>query len=220
MVNHEESKLKEVWNAFANAILTLNQVRAREILDQAECSVYEFFDKIVAPVMDDIGEGWSEGKVSLAQVYMCGRICEEIAQQHLKKEDVPDKKGPVIAIGVLEDHHNLGKRIVLAALRAAGYRVLDLGCGLTAEEMIACCEEAQVEILLISTLMLRSALEVSKVREALKKKGALVKILVGGAPFNMDSGLWQVVGADRMAKTTAETVAMINQLTAEKGGSA
>ena len=77
-----------------------------------------------------------------------------------------------------------------------------------------------MEILLISTLMLRSALEVSKVREALKKKGALVKILVGGAPFNMDSGLWQVVGADRMAKTTAETVAMINQLTAEKGGSA
>lgn len=36
----------------------------------------------------------------------------------------------------------------------------------------------------------------------------------------MDSRLWQVVGADRMAKTTAETVAMINQLTAEKGGSA
>lgn len=62
MVNREESKLKEVRNAFANAILTLNQVRAREILDKTECSVYEFFDKIVAPVMDGIGEGWVRGR--------------------------------------------------------------------------------------------------------------------------------------------------------------
>ena len=33
-------------------------------------------DKVVVPALENIGQGWEEGRVSLSQVYMAGRICE------------------------------------------------------------------------------------------------------------------------------------------------
>jgi len=75
-----------------------------------------------------------------------------------------------------------------------------------------------VGILLISTLMYPSALEVKEVRAKLDRAGAAVKILVGGAPFNMDRQLWREVGADAMGRDAAEAVSLVAQTIEAAGG--
>jgi methanogenic corrinoid protein MtbC1 len=137
---------------------------------------------------------------------MSSVICENLIEQYLPKFDAIPKEVPKMAIAVLQDYHALGKRIVDAVLRAAGYKVLDFGQGLSVEKLVQETIANGIEILLISTLMLPSALKVKKVKEKLIAEGVSTKIIVGGAPFRLDSNLWKTVGADADGKTASNVV--------------
>ena len=143
---------------------------------------------------------------------MGGVICEELIDQYLPKTETKRKDIPLMAIAVLLDHHALGKRIVYSVLRSAGFEVLDFGQGLSVESLIAKTIESEVEILLISTLMLPSALKVKEVISTLKAQGCKVKVIVGGAPFRLDPALWQAVGADADGKNASSVIKTIENL--------
>jgi len=72
-----------------------------------------------------------------------------------------------------------------------------------------------IKILLISVLMLPSALKVREVREKLDGSGLNIKIVVGGAPFLFDDKLWKEVGADAMGRYASEAVTIITSLTGD-----
>jgi methylmalonyl-CoA mutase cobalamin-binding domain/chain len=169
-------------------------------------------EQIVIGSLERIGDGWEQGDISLSQVYMSGVICEGLVETYLPRYNVRRKDIPRMAIGVLLDHHSLGKRIVYSVLRAAGFEIIDFGQGLGPEEMAQMTVDNSVEILLISTLMLPSALKVSRVRDALIAKGSSARIIVGGAPFRLDPTLWQRVGADADGQSATGVVSVIEQL--------
>jgi methanogenic corrinoid protein MtbC1 len=54
-------------------------------------------------------------------------------------------------------------------------------------------------------------LKIKKISQMLHEKDPSVKILVGGAPFLMDSTLWKEVGADEMGKSAADNIAIIDR---------
>jgi methanogenic corrinoid protein MtbC1 len=111
---------------------------------------------------------------------------------------------------VLSDHHKLGKVIVYSLLRASGFDLLDYGT-MEADDLVARVNKDKIEILLISALMLPSALKVKRVKEKLTDMGLDVKIIVGGAPFLFDDKLWKEVGADAMCRTASEVVPVIQE---------
>jgi methanogenic corrinoid protein MtbC1 len=143
---------------------------------------------------------------------MSGRICEDLISEILPPGDPGRKNQSKMAIAVLEDHHVLGKRIVYAVLRASGYELLDYGHGIAVPELCRRALADRVAILLISTLMLRSALRVKEVTEHLAAAGAKTRVVVGGAPFIFDAGLWQEVGATAMGRSAGEAVGLIQQI--------
>lgn len=112
--------------------------------------------------MKIIGDGWEVGEYSLAQVYMAGVICEEIFDKLFPESEIKRIDMPKIAICVYLDHHALGKRIVKSVIRSNGYEIIDLGEGLNAEDLVTACLENKIDILLISTLMLSSALKIQR----------------------------------------------------------
>ena len=87
-----------------------------------------------------------------------GRICEELMDSLLPPQEEARKTQPVMAIAVLQDRHLLGKRIVYSVLRSAGYALRDYG-PVSAEELVARVARDSVEVVLVSTLMLASALK-------------------------------------------------------------
>ncbi|MFW5855403.1 MAG: cobalamin-binding protein, partial [Thermodesulfobacteriota bacterium] len=71
--------------------------------------------------------------------------------------------------------------------------------------------EDEVELLLISALMLPSALRVEKVKDLLDRFGSRTQIVVGGAPFRIDPQLGREVGADAVGNSAADAVAIIER---------
>lgn len=191
---------------FAGRLLALDRLGAeRMLLKEAQGSPFRAVECLVVPALEEIGRRWERGGVALAQVYMSSRICEELMEEMLPASSLERIRRPKIAIALLDDYHALGKMIVCAALRASGYAVHDWG-RLTAEDLAAQVIRERTGIVLISALMLRSALQVKKVRQLLDAAGSPAKIIVGGAPFRFDPELWREVGADAVGSNAAEAV--------------
>jgi monomethylamine corrinoid protein len=142
---------------------------------------------------------------------MSGVICEQIIDTILPPSSPVRKDQPKMAIAVFEDYHLLGKRIIYSVLRASGFELIDLGGGLDAGRLTELVRKEKIKILLLSVLMLPSALRIKELKERLSGTGVIV---VGGAPFRLDEELWKEVGADFFGKDYSEAIDIVTKLTA------
>ena len=196
-----------------DALLSMDQVSVRKLIfdNVKKNDPFEIIENMVVPAMEQIGVGWEKGDVALSQVYMSGRIVEDIIDEILPPSDPKRKNQPKMAITVLNDFHLLGKRIIYSLLRASGYSLLDFG-HVTVDELVEKVVAENIKIILISTLMLSSALQVKNFKKKLSARGYHPKIMVGGAPFRFDEKLAEEVGADCTAVNIKEMLEVINNL--------
>ncbi|HNW50292.1 MAG TPA: cobalamin-dependent protein [Prolixibacteraceae bacterium] len=173
----------------------------------------EIAGKLLSKTLQNIGEAWVEGRIALSQEYMSSIICEELIDKILPPASPQRISQPPMAIAVFEDYHLLGKRIVLSALRASGFELLDLGGGLTADQLVEIIHHEKIEILLLSVLMLPSAIRVKELKK--KLNGTNTKLIVGGAPFRFDEELWKEVGADAFGKDSSEAIEIVTKMVEE-----
>lgn len=204
-------------DSFIQALLSMNRVAAEEALTGAvkESSLDEVITTLVVPALERIGDAWVKGSVSLSDVYMSSRICEELMRPLASRASSPRRKQPRIAIAALLDYHLLGKKLVQLALRSSGYEVIDFGHGITVEDLATRVREDKVEVLLISTLMLPSALKVKDLRQRLDQYALHPRIVVGGAPFRFDDELWREVGADVMGVSASDALKILDAIAEE-----
>jgi methanogenic corrinoid protein MtbC1 len=200
--------------SFEDALLSLDRIQCREILTSAMCDEgrLKAFERIVVPAMARIGDRWEGGDLALAQVYMSGRLCEETIDTLIQNEATTDQDGPVIGLAVFLDHHQLGKRIVGSALRSGGYRVIDYGAGLGTDELAQRALGDGVAILMVSVLMLNSALQLKDLKRALGDGPGRPFLVVGGAPFRFNTHLGTEVGADAVGTTGTDAVYIAQRL--------
>ncbi len=198
---------------FRDALESLDRAQADALFQRAlqQYSPIAAVEKLVVPALEQIGTAWHEGSVALSQVYMSGRFCEALVDRVLPASDPDRKHQPRSAIVVLSDYHDLGKRIVYSVMRASGFEVFDYG-RLDVDELVERAVADRLRVLLISVLILPSALKVREVCTQLKARGADIKVVVGGAPFLFDDQLWREVGADAMGKSAADAVAIVERL--------
>ncbi|MCI5151207.1 MAG: cobalamin B12-binding domain-containing protein [Candidatus Electrothrix sp. MAN1_4] len=200
---------KEI-SEFVNKLIRIDRLGAEQIFNavREQETVSQTVDQLILPALEKIGYRWEKGTVALAQVYMSSRICEEL-MAHVPPPSNPQySEQPRMAIAVLDDYHLLGKTIVSACLRAGGYVFDDYG-RVTPQELAENIIKNSVEIILVSTLMLRSALQIKEVRRLLVQADSSARIVVGGAPFRFDPLLWKEVEADAMGANAAEALAAI-----------
>jgi len=197
---------------FIDRLLALDRPGAKKILDQArgKDAPLRLVENLIVPALEEIGRAWDQGDVALAQVYMSSKICEELVDQFLPMSSSERIKHAKMGIALLDDYHALGKMIIYATLRASGYELHDYGRVTAAELVRRVCDDG-VRILLISTLMFRSALQVKEVKTLLTTAGSPARIIVGGAPFRFDPELWKEMGADYMGTNAAEAVRAVSR---------
>jgi methanogenic corrinoid protein MtbC1 len=199
-------------NQLERALLSVDQERAEQIILDAveESSPIKIAGELISNTLKKIGDSWEQGSLSLSQVYMSGVICERVIDKILPAQSPIRKNQPLTAICVLEDFHLLGKRIIYSTLRASGIELIDLGGGLSIDKIVELVEEKQIKILLISVLMLPSALRVKELKSRLANND--VKIVVGGAPFRFDQNLWKETNADFYGRDSADALEIVTKL--------
>lgn len=171
----------------------------------------EVAEELISPALSKIGVMWEEGEANLAQIFLASKMCDELLSQILPKEAHWRKDSPVIGITNFDDHHSLGKKIVYMVLRADGFDAIDLGWTNSSSIGEAVIEN-RVDVLLVSTLMLRSALKAKEIPNIIRTNGNKVVMIVGGAPFLFDRELGKEVGAEAIGGSGADASRLINAL--------
>ena len=208
----DQTKIDTLQQAYQSALLSVDRGRAEEVLREALAvfaTPLEVAELCLAPVLEQMGEAWENGRLALSQIYMASRISEELVERILPPPRELRGETPRIALALLEDHHMLGKQLVQSALRLAGIAVLDWQ-RVSVDELVARAIQERPDLILISTLMLRAALRVREVREKLDRAGLAIPIYVGGAPFRFDPLLWREVGASAMGANSAEAIRLVS----------
>lgn len=203
-----------VLNRAEAALLDLDAPALRALMDEALLTTprVEVFETLIEPALNRLGCSWEDGDLALSQIYMASRLVERILEEYLLGGAVATRPHPLVAMAVLDDHHLLGKRLVLASLHVAGWSIEDWG---VATDPVALAERAHREglaVLLISALMDRSARRVAEVVRALRALGATTRVVVGGAPFRLNPELCGEVGADATAPVASAVPALLASL--------
>ncbi|MFH0975809.1 MAG: cobalamin-dependent protein [Spirochaetota bacterium] len=207
---------EESINRLEQALLSLDRIEFKRLMtgrDGNPLPIQEI-EAVIVPTLERIGSGWEEGRISLSQVYMSGRLCEELIDAILPFSDTETTVKPSMAIAALGDYHLLGTRLVYSVLHSSGFKLLNYG----RQDTDALAEKIKADgitIMLVSVLMLNSALHVKDLRTRLNDSGCKVKLVVGGAPFRLDKQLWSEVGADATSNTAAGAADTVRRLIQE-----
>lgn len=215
------AKARDYIDPLIAALLRVDRLAAERIVSSAfkAATLDEVVATLIAPSLERIGDNWIKGTTSLSEIYMSSRICEELMKSAVPTGS-PLKTGqPKMAIVALLDYHLLGKRLVQLMLHSSGYEVADYGQGATPEDVVNWVRRDQIEVLLISTLMLPSALKIKELKKLLQGAHLNPRLVVGGAPFRFDDELWKEVGADAMGYAASDALKIIGAMTARKEAS-
>ena len=176
---------------------------------------------LLGKAMTDLGELWQAEKIPLTSLYVASRITENIAQGLFNDSPEDTQRRGVIVLGTIEeDYHSLGKNIVKRFLTPF-FEVHDLGNDVPPDQFVNKAKEVRANIIAVSALMLNSVAFIHDLREEIDNNTWDIKpkLLVGGAPFVIDSELADIVGADASADSAFESVQACLDLVGGEGDS-
>lgn len=168
-----------------------------------------------------IGDRFGTGELGLPDLIGAAEAMQSampILEREVKRHGGNAVSSGTVVIGtVFGDIHTMGKTIVIALLRAAGFKVYDLGVDVTPKQFIEAIYTYSPDIVAMSALMTTSALQQQAVIEALKKEDVRhqIKVMVGGGAITQQFA--NRTGADGYAATAAGAVEVAKRLVSGRG---
>lgn len=172
----------------------------------------ELTDKSLTAAMNDIGVDFGAGRMFLPQVLLSAEAMRS-AFTIIKEKFPVDKtreKGTVVLATVKGDVHDLGKNIVGALLENNGFKLIDLGKDVPAEDIVTSAIKNQADIVGLCALMTTTMTEIDEVIKQLKESGNTSKVIVGGAALTQDYA--DEAGADYYAQDAVIALNIANEI--------
>lgn len=173
----------------------------------------EIISEILIPALDEVGDGFENGKIFLPQLIMSANVAEaafDVIKRHIKESGGENaSKGKIVLATVKGDIHDIGKNIVKVLLENYGYTVIDLGRDVEPAKVLMAAKEHQVKLVGLSALMTTTLKGMRDTIELLRSEYDC-KIVVGGAVLTPDYAA--EIDADFYAKDAKQTVDIARQV--------
>ena len=158
--------------------------------------------------MREVGERFSRSEVYVPELLVAARAAKACLNL---VEPILVGTGRVsrgkIAVGTVRgDLHDIGKNLVAAMLRGAGYEVIDLGVNCDLDKYQSAQDEG-AEVIVCSALLTTT---MPYMREVVNKFKNKARIIVGGAPVTQDFA--DAIGADGYSADAYGAVKLVDQL--------
>lgn len=138
------------------------------------------------PGMEELGRRYAAGQAAIPDLLLGARAMQaglDALEPLLPSSNSASR--PAVCIGTVKgDRHGIGKNIVAMRLRAAGYRVADLGVDCGAEAFLRAADGG-ARAVLCSALMTRSLRYLQVVADAFRDRPE-IPVIIGGAPVTAE----------------------------------
>jgi len=209
----------ELLEKMTNALIAGKQDEVIKLTQEAldgGTAAKEILDNGLLAGMDVVGQRFKAGDMFIPEVLLCARCMHgamDILKPLLSESDAAG--AGTYLIGTVEgDLHDIGKNLVSMMLQGAGFKVVDLGTNITAQQFVDAVKEHNPKVIGMSALLTTTMPKMEETIAALKEAGIRdqVKIMAGGAPVTQD--FVDKIGADAYGANAASAVEKAKELVA------
>ena len=193
-----------------------------KILNEVESAIKagampdDLIRETLIPAINRVGELFEQQIYFLPQlISSAGAMQKAIAylEPMLEQKGALEKKASVLIATVEGDIHDIGKNLVVLMLKNYGYRVIDLGKDVSAEQIIETAIQEGAQIIGLSALMTTTMMRMKDVVELAKERGCQSRIIIGGAACT--ESFAEEIGADGYSKDAADCVLLVERILSE-----
>jgi 5-methyltetrahydrofolate--homocysteine methyltransferase len=164
--------------------------------------------------MDIVGPRFKCGEMFIPEVLQSAAAMHagmDVLKSRLKGKEV-ESRGTVVLGTVEGDRHDIGKNLVGMMLEAGGFKVINLGVDILAEDFVDKAVEQKAQLIGLSALLTTTMPAMKEVIEILKEEGKRdkFKVIVGGAPVTQKFA--NDIAADGYAPDAASAVELCRKL--------
>jgi len=179
-----ESSVADVAAAALRATRRLDAAELQTTLERAAVTlgVPEFLDEVVAPVLEEIGRGWRERSVSVAQEHLATAVFRRVLGWLLGVYEIEGAAPRLVVATPPGQVHELGALMVAVSAAAEGWAVTYLGPDLPVADLVSAAAETDAHAVAISVVYVPDDRDVAAdLREIRAGLPARVPLLLGGA---------------------------------------
>ena len=165
--------------------------------------------------LNEVGENYEKGVFFLPQLMRSAEVSQQafdLLESRMSSEETLQKATLVIGT-VKGDIHDIGKNMVAVMVKNHGYRVIDLGKNVSAEDFVAAVKEYNAEFLGLSALMTTTMQEIPHVIAMVREQCPATKVIIGGAVITEEFAA--ETGADGYGRDAVQTVKIMEELLAQ-----
>ena len=170
--------------------------------------------------MKEIGDKYEAEEYYLSELIMSAEIFKRALEELGLDKSAADtgRRGTVVLGTVHTDIHDIGKNIVASVLGANGFKVVDLGVDVPAQQFVEAAQQSGAQVVGLSCLLTTAFPAMRETIAAFAEAGLRdkVSIIIGGGPVSDD--LAAQLGADAAGASAQEAVNLA--ASAAEGGAA
>ena len=172
----------------------------------------QILEDALIPAMERVGKKFSENKIYVPQMLMSAKAMGASMFQlkpYFASGEIKTR-GTFIIGTVKGDLHDIGKNLVAMMVEGGGWTILDLGVDVGSDRFIEAMKNNPGAVVGLSALLTTTMVNMGEIVSSIKEKLPETKIIIGGAPVNID--FCQKIGADYYAPDPQRAVDYLNKL--------
>ncbi len=174
--------------------------------------VQSAFERVIVPVMREIGQAWHAGEASIAQEHFATNFVRSRLDM-LSRQVLPPPGAPIVLLACLEgEHHELGLLMLAVVLRFHGFRTIYLGQDVPTDALIRCVEDSQPQVVAVNAGTVEGAIHLEALAKALRETAPLSELVFGGGAFDAEPTLRREAIAHYGGADLQSAVRLITQL--------
>ena len=149
-------------------------------------STADFFDRILKPNMQRIGDEWADGKLEVATEHVASNVAQSLIKMIMQKNStVQNKKKLLLCVPIGEEHH-IGCDVLETYLSIKGFKVFNMGTSIPTESILSFIDNHKPDIIMVSITLEDNLLAGQRLVKKISNH-CNIPIFVGGLATTSDS---------------------------------
>jgi methanogenic corrinoid protein MtbC1/DNA-binding XRE family transcriptional regulator len=206
---------RRVTERYLRALLQADEIKSARVIDQTlkdSWSPMKIYLDLLSPVMVEIGELWSQGKINVAQEHQATEMTLVQMERLRRRQGVERRLDLSVAVACVEgEQHFLGALMAADAFRFEGWRVEFLGSNVPSRDLVEWLSQRPVHLLALSVTLKAHLASLQQIIADLGRLPARPAVLAGGAALKGEDFSAEWLGFE-IAKDPVEGLQMARRL--------
>lgn len=209
VTGEQVDELREAW---IEACLAFDEYRAQHLLARAFAlfSIETVCYQVLRQGLNEIGEGWYEGTVSVQQEHFASALALRQLEALLVAMPAPTRNGRILVACPPTELHTFAPLMISLMLRRQGWDVVYLGANVPLDRLESSVEKIKPLLVILAAQTLTAAGHTLPLAQKLAELG--VPLAFGGAVFNAIEQSIESIPGHFLGETLAQVPQIVEKL--------